>query len=92
MQAQLLYLRRTSTPWPHRRLGDLVGLVAGWLRHRAERRSLMRLDDRTLQDVGLTRADVEREYERPFWDPVDVNALEWSRRRSGPRLGGSKGD
>lgn len=91
MQVQQLYLPRISTRWWPQRVEALVGLVGDWLRHRAERRSLLRLDDRTLQDVGLTRADVDREYERPFWEPVDHAALEWVRRHSGPRLGRSIG-
>lgn len=88
MQAQLLHLPRPSTLRRRGRLADLAGLVVAWLRHRAERRSLLSLDDRTLNDLGLTRADVEREYERPFWQAVDVAALEKTRRRSGPRFGG----
>ena len=33
-----------------------------------ERRSLMQLDDRGLKDIGLSRADADREWNRPFWD------------------------
>ena len=33
-----------------------------------ERRALMRLDDRGLKDIGLSRADADREGSRPFWD------------------------
>jgi uncharacterized protein YjiS (DUF1127 family) len=87
MQAKLLHLPRTRTSTVGRPLADLAGLLTSWLRNRAERISLARLDDRTLKDVGLTRADVDHEYERPFWEPVDHAALEWVRRRCGPRLG-----
>ena len=31
------------------------------------RQDLSRLDDRTLQDIGITRADVEQECGKPFW-------------------------
>jgi uncharacterized protein YjiS (DUF1127 family) len=71
-----------------------AGLVAGaaaalraWWRNRQERRALAGLDDNLLRDVGLTRADVDGEYDRPFWQPVDYGALDSARRRSGPRLG-----
>ena len=60
--------------------------LAGWLRHRRERDLLAGLDDGMLRDVGLTSSDVAREYDRPFWQPVDYAALDAARRRSGPRL------
>lgn len=57
----------------YRRAGEILvqagdALIA-W-QHRAQERShLMMLDDRMLRDMGLTRADVEREVEKPFWRP-----------------------
>lgn len=35
--------------------------------HARQRHALLRLDDRLLRDVGLTRAEVEAEAGRPFW-------------------------
>ncbi len=32
-----------------------------------QRHALGRLDDHLLKDIGLTRADVHREYDKPFW-------------------------
>jgi uncharacterized protein YjiS (DUF1127 family) len=61
--------------------------LARWLRNRRERRELVALSDAMLHDIGLTRADVESEYGRPFWQPVDHAALEERRRHAGPRLG-----
>jgi uncharacterized protein YjiS (DUF1127 family) len=79
-------------PAPRFAIAALIGAgaaqVAAWLRHRRERRLLAGLDDRLLRDLGLTRADVAREYDRPFWEAVDYGRLEATRRRSGPRLGG----
>jgi uncharacterized protein YjiS (DUF1127 family) len=40
-----------------------------WGARRRQRRALRRLDGRALQDLGLSRADVEREAAKPFWRP-----------------------
>jgi uncharacterized protein YjiS (DUF1127 family) len=45
--------------------------LADWLRRGVERarqrNALAELDDRLLQDVGLSRDDVTSEVEKPFW-------------------------
>lgn len=58
------------------------GLVAkvltaawAWYRTAQDRRQLARMSDLMLHDIGLTRADVEREILRPFWQPIDHKAL-----------------
>jgi uncharacterized protein YjiS (DUF1127 family) len=64
-------LRRS---WP-RSLWTLVGTGAGtivvawlnWLERARERRQLLALDDRALQDFGASRADAAREGGKPFW-------------------------
>ncbi len=38
-----------------------------WQERASERRHLGQLDDRLLADMGLSRADVERETSIPFW-------------------------
>lgn len=55
--------------------GELVGPIHRWLERlqrwhqlRHERRQLWSLSDAALKDIGLSRADVEREASRPFWD------------------------
>ena len=40
-----------------------------WRTRARQRRALARLDDRLLDDVGLTRDDVHREARKPFWKP-----------------------
>ena len=47
--------------------GRIGGTILLWLRRRRERRELLRLDDRTLRDIGLTRVDAEFLINKPFW-------------------------
>ena len=49
------------------RLLDWLVAVETWLDRRAQRMELAELDDHMLHDVGLSRADVEREVAKPFW-------------------------
>lgn len=58
---------RTAWPTakrPVRRLGDLL---LKWLQRTRERRQLDALAEHMLKDIGLSRADVEREVSKPFW-------------------------
>jgi uncharacterized protein YjiS (DUF1127 family) len=41
--------------------------VLTWLDRVHRRRTLDRLSDHTLKDIGLSRADADREARRPFW-------------------------
>ena len=49
------------------RLLDLLLAMETWLDRHAQRQELAELDDHMLHDVGLSRADVEREVAKPFW-------------------------
>ena len=49
-----------------RRLGTRV---AAWQERARMRRGLAAMDDRLLRDIGLTRAQAHREYDKPFWRP-----------------------
>jgi len=46
-----------------------IELLLDWWQLGRQRRALAALDDRTLQDIGLSRCDVEREVGKPFWRP-----------------------
>ena len=87
-----LRLLRPSLPQVSWGAAEFASRAAGWWRRLRERRALAALDDGLLRDIGLTRADVDREYDRPFWQPLDYEALNAARYRSGPRLGASKPD
>lgn len=43
--------------------------LAVWQRRDRERSRLRALDDHMLRDIGITRADAERECSKPFWRP-----------------------
>ncbi len=45
----------------------LIDMILTWQERAEERTHLASLDDRTLSDVGLSRADVEHEVSLPFW-------------------------
>jgi len=56
----------TETFLPHlwHRMGDTLHV---WHERVVARRELAELDDYMLHDIGLTRTDVIREVEKPFW-------------------------
>ena len=60
------------------RLGVLVAAIDGWVgraadgllewqRRQRDRATLRALDDRMLSDIGLSRADIEAEISKRFW-------------------------
>ena len=55
--------RAASTGIAHR----LSVLLREWRKRAKDRAELGRLDDRTLADIGVTRAEAEFLANRPFW-------------------------
>jgi len=47
----------------------VVRVLSVWQARSTHRRVLAELDDHLLRDIGLTRADVQRELAKPFWRP-----------------------
>jgi uncharacterized protein YjiS (DUF1127 family) len=45
----------------------VLRLVRQWRRRARDRALLAQFDSRMLRDLGITRADVVREINRPFW-------------------------
>lgn len=45
----------------------LFDRLAVWFERSRQRRALAKLDDRMLRDIGVSRADANREAEKPFW-------------------------
>jgi uncharacterized protein YjiS (DUF1127 family) len=65
--ATLAGLAARSRPWLAQRVGGVFDLLLTWHERARQRRHLRSLDDHMLRDIGLSRADVEGEAEKPFW-------------------------
>ena len=48
-------------------IGDAVTTLLDWQERARQRRQLLALDDRALQDFGRSRADAACEGYKPFW-------------------------
>lgn len=46
----------------------MIKRIARWRALARERRALAALSEEALKDLGLTRAEQEAEWKRPFWD------------------------
>ena len=52
---------------PAASVSNLVTSLLVWLERARERRQLLSLSDRALQDFGRSRADADAESFKPFW-------------------------
>lgn len=52
----------------------LIRRIQRWHRLSYERRLLASLDQHQLRDIGISRAEAQRESARPFWDDAGVDA------------------
>jgi uncharacterized protein YjiS (DUF1127 family) len=44
-----------------------IKVLATWFQRADSREKLKTLSDRSLKDIGLTRQEIEREVQKPFW-------------------------
>jgi uncharacterized protein YjiS (DUF1127 family) len=72
---------------PNRGVRPHAGTVQGawrWLKRTADviasRRHLAEIDDRTLQDLGISRAQARFEASRPVWDLAPLHPHRWGAR------------
>jgi uncharacterized protein YjiS (DUF1127 family) len=42
-------------------------MISHWIERTRQRDALAGLDDQALRDIGITRTEAAREYEKPFW-------------------------
>ena len=57
-----------ALPLPHRARTNLLGHLHHLITLRKQRRALLLLDARLLDDIGLTRSQALSEAARPLWD------------------------
>lgn len=48
-------------------LGRAAETVLAWQQRASDRKRLAEMDERQLKDMGLSRGDISREVEKPFW-------------------------
>jgi uncharacterized protein YjiS (DUF1127 family) len=51
------------------RVIQIADLLATWIARARDRRDLATFNDHQLQDIGVSRSDVARETDKPFWKP-----------------------
>ena len=73
--------RRTALALPQLALPAGLTRLADELRRRRQLASLASLDDRTLRDIGLTRAEIREAVSRPFGEDSVCTAIHLSARR-----------
>ncbi len=59
------------------RLLHAIELALGWREAARQRRAVLTLDERLLKDIGITRADAEREASRRLWDLAPESWRDW---------------
>ena len=59
--------RRAMHPSLREGLNRVFAALHEWRRRSRDRAELARFDERMLSDIGITRADVWREINKPFW-------------------------
>jgi uncharacterized protein YjiS (DUF1127 family) len=59
--------RRTLRASLRQGLKRILAVLHQWRRISRDRAELANLDDRMLRDIGVTRVDVWREINKPFW-------------------------
>jgi uncharacterized protein YjiS (DUF1127 family) len=59
--------RRAAGGWLKATLSRIAATLHEWLRRRRDRAELATLDERMLRDIGVSRAEVLHEINKPFW-------------------------
>lgn len=63
----LTWMKVPETTTLRQRIRMIMEKINLWIKRYRSRQQLARLDDRMLSDIGLSRADVYAETDKPFW-------------------------
>jgi uncharacterized protein YjiS (DUF1127 family) len=69
IDASAYQLPTTITTRPHGFLRHAIAMLVEWRNRARERDILATVDERTLNDMGITRARARFEANKPFWKP-----------------------
>ncbi len=64
------------------KIHSVGAIVSLWRARQQERRDLMKLDDRLLRDIGITRSQALEEANKPFWIGISRQYMRTSHRRA----------
>jgi uncharacterized protein YjiS (DUF1127 family) len=53
--------------WVRRAVNRLLRTLTTWHERSRQRQRLAELDDHLLRDIGITRAQAQAEFDKPFW-------------------------
>lgn len=70
-KSHLLLDRRTAVYADHKSrwsFAQFVDILLEWHERARQRQALRVLSDHMLEDIGISRADAEREAGKPFWE------------------------
>jgi len=68
MERTMISLCASVTCFDRPHWSNLAALFAEWRRRVLSRYEVMRLSERDLADMGLTRLDARNEMQKPFWE------------------------
>ncbi|MCW8890842.1 MAG: DUF1127 domain-containing protein [Sedimenticola sp.] len=64
---EITLLKRILTHPPQVKREPLLIRIMTWTERHRQRTALLRLDDRMLSDIGISRCEAEAEASKPFW-------------------------
>lgn len=57
------------------KINNVLAKIKCWREISRQRSQLRKMSDAFLMDVGISRADADREAERPFWDSAPIEDI-----------------